>query len=150
VSEDRETALASATLAFGRWLLQERELRGLERGEVARLTKLTPGVIEALESGDPERMPPRAYVFGYLRSYAGVVGLDPDDVVLRFQEVVSPEEAGLRSPRRVSLRLILAAAFLLLVLAMAVATLLGPPRSRRGEPAANPAREAPGDPVRPP
>lgn len=78
--------------AFGRWLSQERELRGLERAEVARLTKLAPGVIVALESGDPARMPPKVYVCGYLRTYAAAVGLDPDDVVLRWQEASGPEE----------------------------------------------------------
>jgi len=72
--------------AFGRWLLQERELRALPREEVARLTKLAAGVVEALESGDPARMPPRAYLLGYLRAYAGAVGLDADEVVLRWQE----------------------------------------------------------------
>ncbi|HEX7488512.1 MAG TPA: helix-turn-helix transcriptional regulator [Anaeromyxobacteraceae bacterium] len=85
--------------AFGRWLLQERELRGLRRDEVARLTKLGPAIIEALESGDPGRMPPRAYVCGYLRAYAAVVGLDADDVVLRWQEVAGAEEEGVRQPR---------------------------------------------------
>ena len=72
--------------AFGRWLAQERELRGLGRAEVARATKLAEGVVEALESGEAERMPPRAYVVGYLRSYAAAVGLDADEVVLRFEE----------------------------------------------------------------
>lgn len=76
--------------AFGRWLRRERELRGLPREEVARLTKLAPGVIEALESGEANRMPPRAYLLGYLRSYAMAVGLDADDAVLRWQEI----EAG--------------------------------------------------------
>ncbi len=72
--------------AFGRWLLQERELRGLPRDEVARLTKLGPAIIEALESGDPGRMPPRAYVFGYLRAYAAAVRV--------------PSSAARTSPRR--------------------------------------------------
>jgi cytoskeletal protein RodZ len=60
---------------------------------VARVTRLALTVIDAIESGDPERMPPRGYLVGYLRSYAGAVGLDPDDVVLRYQEAVGPEEA---------------------------------------------------------
>ena len=128
--EERAARLASAAAAFGRWLLQERELRGLDRQEVSRLTKLAPAVIEALESGDPDRMPPKAYVFGYLRSYAGAVGLDPDEVVLRFQEVVGPEESAAPSARRFPWRLVLAAAVALALLAMAVATLLGPPRER--------------------
>ena len=56
--------------AFGRWLVRERELRGLARDEVIRATKIAPGVVEALESGDAARIPPRAYVVGYLRAYA--------------------------------------------------------------------------------
>lgn len=120
--------------AFGRWLLQERELRGLRREEVARLTKLGPGVIEALESGDPERMPPKAYVFGYLRTYAAAVGLDADDVVLRWQEVVGPEAPQAAPARRPSTgrgpALAVAAAVVLVALALLALFLLGPPRER--------------------
>jgi len=76
--------------AFGRWLVRERELRGLGRDEVTRATKLAPGVVEALESGEEGRIPPRAYVIGYLRAYSSAVGLDPDEVVLRFQESAGP------------------------------------------------------------
>jgi cytoskeletal protein RodZ len=93
--DDRAATLS----AFGRWLAQERELRGLARHEVARATKLAPGVVEALESGEAERMPPRAYVVGYLRSYAGAVGLDADEVVLRFEEAFA-EPAGVAPPAR--------------------------------------------------
>jgi cytoskeletal protein RodZ len=57
-------------------------------------------VVEALEAGDPARLPPRAYVVGYLKSYAGAVGLDADDVVLRWEEAASGEAAGEGSPRR--------------------------------------------------
>jgi cytoskeletal protein RodZ len=95
--------------AFGRWLVRERELRGLGREEVMRSTKLAPGVVEALESGEEGRIPPRAYVVGYLRAYAVAVGLDPDEVVLRFQEAAGPalsRPAGARGkipPRLVTL-----------------------------------------------
>ena len=82
---------------FGRWLARERELRGLDRDEVTRATKLAPGVVEALESGEEARMPPRAYVVGYLRSYAAAVGLDADEVVLRYEEAAGP--SGPRKPR---------------------------------------------------
>lgn len=76
--------------SFGRWLVRERELRGLGREEVTRATKLAAGVVEALESGEEGRIPPRAYVVGYLRAYAAAVGLDPDEVVLRFHEAIGP------------------------------------------------------------
>lgn len=120
---EREARVA----AFGRWLRQERELRGLPREEVARLTRIAPAVVEALESGDAARMPPRAYLFGYLRGYAGVVGLDADDLVLRWQEAEGPGEGEAEAPgavperrRSLALGLALAAA---LVLALAAAWL---------------------------
>ncbi len=75
--------------AFGRWLVRERELRSLGRDAVVRATKLPPGAVEALESGEAARIPPRAYVVGYLRAYAAAVGLDADEVVLRFEEAAA-------------------------------------------------------------
>ena len=104
--EPAADARPEAVRAFGRYLLRERDLRGLSTEDVARVTRLAPAVIEAIEAGDPERMPPRGYLVGYLRSYAGAVGLDADDVVLRYQEAAGVEEpdpapgparAGIRS-----------------------------------------------------
>jgi cytoskeletal protein RodZ len=124
---------AEAVRAFGRYLLRERELRGLAPGDVARVTRLAASVIDAIESGDPERMPPRGYLVGYLRSYAGAVGLDADDVVLRYQEAAGVEEAeaapgvavpgarpGLPGPRR-RRRLFALVAVLAVLVAAAVA-----------------------------
>jgi cytoskeletal protein RodZ len=83
---------AEAVRGFGRYLLRERELRGLSPEDVARVTKLAPAVIEAIESGNPDRMPPRGYLVAYLRSYSAAVGLGADDVVLRFQEAAGVDE----------------------------------------------------------
>jgi cytoskeletal protein RodZ len=101
---------ASRLPGFGRWLAQERELRGLARHEVTRATRLAPGVVEALESGDEARMPPRAYVVGYLRSYAAAAGLDPDEVVLRYEEAAGPVVGSGGDRRRVPARAALALA----------------------------------------
>lgn len=77
-------------VAFGRHLVRERELRGLSVEDVARATRLPASAIEAIESGDPVRTPHRAYVIVYLRGYAAAVGLDADDVVLRYEEALGP------------------------------------------------------------
>lgn len=115
---------ASLLHAFSRWLKQERELRDLSPEEIAAATKLTQGVIEALESGDEARMPPRAYVVGYLRSYAAAAGLDADEVVLRWQEAAgdAPEPAVTR--RRRLAPVLVAAALLGVVAAMIIGALL--------------------------
>ena len=116
---------AAATLAaFGRWLRQERELRDVRPDEIAASTKLGPGVIEALESGEEGRRPPRAYVVGYLRSYAAAVGLDADEVVLRWQEAAGDAPESARARRRRFVPVLVAAAVVGVVAAMVLGALL--------------------------
>lgn len=72
---------------FGKYLSQQRELRGLSRDEVSRVTKISPSLIAALEEGQVERLPSRVFVVNYIRAYATVIGLAPDEAILRFEEV---------------------------------------------------------------
>jgi cytoskeletal protein RodZ len=115
-------------VAFGRWLARERELRGLARDAVGRAMKVTPGVVETLESGDAARMPPRAYAIGWLRAYAAAVGLDADEVVLRFEEACGgPAARALASrPRAPSARVVVAVVLALAVVGAGLWALLGP------------------------
>jgi cytoskeletal protein RodZ len=72
---------------FGKYLSQQRELRGLSRDEVSRVTKISPSLIAALEEGQMERLPARVFVLNYIRAYATVIGLAPEEAVLRYEEV---------------------------------------------------------------
>lgn len=72
---------------FGKYLSQQRELRGLSRDEVSRVTKISPSLISALEEGQVERLPARVFVVNYIRAYATVIGLEPEEAVLRYEEV---------------------------------------------------------------
>ena len=72
--------------SFSRYLVQQRELRGLSPADVMRVTKLSPSAVEAIENDRFEHLPGRAFVVGYLRSYASCVGLNPDEVILRYEE----------------------------------------------------------------
>lgn len=78
---------------FGKYLSQQRELRGLSRDEVSRVTKIPPSLLTALEDGQVERLPARVFVLNYIRAYAAVIGLSPEEAVLRYEEVdkVTPE-----------------------------------------------------------
>lgn len=80
---------------LGKYLTQERELRGLSREDVSRETKIPPSLLMALETGQAERLPSRVFVVNFLKAYAEVVGLDQDEVLLRYEEVAgSPEPEG--------------------------------------------------------
>ncbi len=89
---------------FGKYLSQQRELRGLSRDEVSRVTKISPSLITALEEGQVERLPGRVFVVNYVRAYAQVIGLEPDEAVLRYEEVdkatPEPSPVALERERR--------------------------------------------------
>jgi cytoskeletal protein RodZ len=79
---------------FGRYLIQQREFRGLSREEVSSATKIPLTLVGALEEGHLERLPSRVFVVNFIRSYAQVIGLEPDDAVLRFQEMAGGVPEG--------------------------------------------------------
>lgn len=72
---------------FGRFLKQHREGRGLSRDDLARITRISPGVIVALEEGQTERLPAQVFVQNYVRSYARAVGLVEQEVLNRLLAV---------------------------------------------------------------
>ena len=78
----------STTFAdFGRYLSQQRSLRGLTRDDVAKATRIPPTLVAALEDGLAERLPERVFVLNYVRAYAAAVGLSVDEAVNRFHEI---------------------------------------------------------------
>jgi cytoskeletal protein RodZ len=65
----------------GGMLRAAREEQGLSIEELARRTKITVRVLDALERTDFSILPPPVFVRGFLRTYAREVGLDPDPTV---------------------------------------------------------------------
>lgn len=74
-------------LDFGRYLTQQRELRGLSRHDVVKATRIPGSVITALEEGQVERLPARVFVVNYIRAYANTIGLAAEEALLRFEEI---------------------------------------------------------------
>ncbi len=74
-------------IEFGRYLREQRELRGLSLDAVGKTTKIPPTLLEALEAGHAERFPERVFVLNYIRSYAAAVGMSGDAAVTRYQEI---------------------------------------------------------------
>ncbi|HSM12513.1 MAG TPA: RodZ domain-containing protein [Thermoanaerobaculia bacterium] len=70
--------------SFGAWLRTQREARGISLREIADASKISVRYLEALEQDRFGILPAPVFVRGFLREYARVVGLDPDEVVNLF------------------------------------------------------------------
>lgn len=78
----------------GERLKAARERAGWSIEHVALKLRLSPAQVAALEKGEREGLPPAAYVRGYLRSYAQLLGLDPQEFAkARVSADPRPEEA---------------------------------------------------------
>jgi cytoskeleton protein RodZ len=65
-----------------------REARGLGRQSIADALRLSPRMVEAIESEDLNSLPPPLFIKGYLRSYAALVGLDETALMRDFESWV--------------------------------------------------------------
>ena len=78
--------------SLGAYLKRERERRGLALRTISESTKVSVALLEGLEADDISRWPGGIFRRAFVRSYAQCVGLDPDDVVRRFQVQHQPPE----------------------------------------------------------
>lgn len=76
---------------IGAYLRETREARGLHLDDAARVTRIGKNYLVALEEGMFDKLPNPAYVKGFLRIYAGYLGLSGDDVVGMFERETSPQ-----------------------------------------------------------
>ncbi len=109
--------------SFGEYLKREREMRGITLEEIAEITKISKSNLEAIEGDDYKRLPPPIYVQGFLKAYASHLGLDSNDVLLRYQMYLAgleETEEDLRTRRRKTFRWsvpIISAILMLLIVA---------------------------------
>jgi len=72
-------------------LRRARQARGLTLQDVAAVTKLSPRMLNKIELGDFEALPPGVTGRSHVRAYAAAVGLDPDDVLKRLADLLPAE-----------------------------------------------------------
>lgn len=77
-------------LSFGRYLRGFREQRGMHLQEVSERTKIPVHLLRDLEGETIPRLPEAVYVKGFVRSYARVVGADPEEGVRLYLNAVPP------------------------------------------------------------
>lgn len=79
-------ALSLDNEPLGRFLVRERELRGMSLEQISELTRISMSSLKELEESEVARLPARVFVVGYLRAYAQAIGMSPDEAVLRYEE----------------------------------------------------------------
>lgn len=79
-TEDGDVGSAGAILRA------ERERQGLSVEDCARRLRARPRQVVALEAGDLTAFGGDVYVRGFLRTYAGILGVDADEVLRRHGE----------------------------------------------------------------
>lgn len=83
----------AASAGPGKTLYNARKQLRLSREEVAERLHLSQSQVIALENDDFERLPGPTYVRGYLRSYAQMLGLSPDDVIASYAKLNGTQRA---------------------------------------------------------
>jgi cytoskeleton protein RodZ len=71
----------SGGIAPGTRLSEARRMQNLATADVARRLKLSVGQVEALEAGRFQDLPGPIFVRGFIRNYAKLVKLDPDELL---------------------------------------------------------------------
>jgi transcriptional regulator with XRE-family HTH domain len=79
--------------AFGELLRRAREARGLALDAVADATRIARHHLEALERSDLDALPAGPFGKGYVRSYAKLLGIDPEPILQGYR--VRETERGL-------------------------------------------------------
>ena len=83
----------SSPAPFGKLLLDARTARGMTLLEVSASTKISVSRLQAIERDDIKSLPGGIFTRGFVRSYAEVVGLDPQAILEEF-EARFPDESS--------------------------------------------------------
>ena len=76
---------------LGKYLRNQRESKKISLREVAKNTRVREHILKAIEEDQHHLLPPATYVKGFLLAYARYLGLDPNDVLLRYEKVLKGE-----------------------------------------------------------
>ncbi len=88
---------------LGQLLIKARNEKGLTIDDLQETTKIRKAYLEAIEEGNYKKLPGNFYVRAFIKSYAEAVGLEPDEVLTMYKNVIpaaSYEQAHIEPVRR--------------------------------------------------
>ena len=84
---------SSEPVSPGDLLAEERFRQGISVTAVAEALRIADSFVEALERNDIEQLPEPAFIRGYLRNYARLLGISAEDVIARFDRYIGEDGA---------------------------------------------------------
>jgi cytoskeleton protein RodZ len=87
-TEAGKSLSAEPSLTVGQYLRQEREKKDISLQAVAKVTRITQENLEALERDDFRAISASVFARGFLRTYASFLGLDPQEVIFRYDSQI--------------------------------------------------------------
>lgn len=85
---------------LGETLRQARIKKGLTIDDIHQETKIQRRYLEAIEAGNLDALPGHFYARAFVKSYAEVVGIDPDTILEHIQPEVQPHVEEVKPLRR--------------------------------------------------
>lgn len=76
----------NATFSIGLHLKSHRETKKITLDEVSQKTRISKKYLEAIESDDFDEIPAEIYRKGFIRNYAKFLGLNPDELLKKYDE----------------------------------------------------------------
>jgi cytoskeleton protein RodZ len=87
-TEEGKPLSEEPSLTVGQYLRQEREKKNISLQAVAKVTRITQENLEALERDDFRAISASVFARGFLRTYASFLGLDPEEVISRYDSQI--------------------------------------------------------------
>ena len=142
---DGLAAIEHGPSGVGARLVAARERMGWTLPEVAATLRIREPHLRAIEAGHAAELPAPAYAIGFVRSYATLLGLDPDEIARRYRDELGGEHRNtdLQFPAPVPERGVPAGAVVLLGAVIAIGAYIGWYRLSAERPAPPPVVAAP-------
>jgi cytoskeletal protein RodZ len=77
---------------LGDYLKNKREAQNITLEEVSQTTRIRRTILQAIENNHYDLIPPKVFTQGFIKSYASYLGLDENDVIKRYHEIMESLE----------------------------------------------------------
>jgi cytoskeletal protein RodZ len=74
--------------SLGEYLRAERQARGISLEQISVDTRISMDMLRAIEHGNLEQLPAPVLIKGFLKAYAEKIGLDPEEVIVEYQNLI--------------------------------------------------------------